>query len=90
MKTPHYDYSIYCIQSIEWLKYITQAYIVNIKHACYSGEAAIKINGITLKVHGHINKHKEMKGTTFGEFDSVTLAQLRDGFHGDRCRPIKT
>ena len=46
----------YSIKSIKWLKYISQTQNINDRHACNSGEQAIRVNGKTFKVYGYCNE----------------------------------
>ena len=46
------------IKSIKWLKYISQEQNINIRHACYEGETAIRANGKSYKVDGYCKETK--------------------------------
>ena len=43
----------YSVKSIKWLKFVSENYKINIKHACNGGEQVTIVNGKSLKIDGY-------------------------------------
>jgi len=48
----------YSIKSIKWLKFMTENYQINTKHACDGGEQVIIVDGKSLKINGYCEETK--------------------------------
>ena len=50
----------YSVKSIKWLKFMSENYKINIKHACNGGEQVIVVDGKSIKIDGYCEQTKTM------------------------------